>query len=322
VRADPASWRDASYRWFSRKPANRALLVFTRERSFEVAFDDPWGPPPERPLPAGVEATARVEAEELRITTSRPGHPLLVKVSYHPRWRAEGADGPYLVSPGLMLIVPREREVRLHYAARTWADRLGRTAFLAAIAAGVVLWRRKPGRTAAGPAASVRGPGVRLERAGRLQLVLPRVLPLAIVAGLAALRFAPAPRPTVDVTRLDEDASRAFAEERFEAAAEYARNALDALGPEDARRSELLCLRGEALLRTGHPRIAVLAFAPVVEAGSGPYRPQALYSGALAREAVGDAAGAAAWRASLLADHPRTPWAERLAKALEPPQSR
>ena len=30
VRADPASWRDASYRWFSRKPANRALLVFTR----------------------------------------------------------------------------------------------------------------------------------------------------------------------------------------------------------------------------------------------------------------------------------------------------
>jgi hypothetical protein len=114
------------------------------------------------------------------------------------------------------------------------------------------------------------------------------------------------------VSRLDAQASRAYSEERWDEAAEYARNALDLVGAEDARRSELLCLRGEALLRAGQPRIAVQAFAGVVEAGSGPYRPQALYSGALAREAAGDAAGAAAWRASLRADHPQTPWAERL----------
>ena len=52
-----------------------------------------------------------------------------------------------------------------------------------------------------------------------------------------------------------------------------------------------------------------------MDAGSGPYRPQALYSGALAREQAGDAAGAAAWRASLCADYPETPWAERLGSA-------
>jgi hypothetical protein len=46
--------------------------------------------------------------------------------------------------------------------------------------------------------------------------------------------------------------------------------------------------------------------------GEGPYRAQALYSGALAREATGDAAGAAAWRQSLRADYPRTPWADKL----------
>jgi hypothetical protein len=116
----------------------------------------------------------------------------------------------------------------------------------------------------------------------------------------------------VDVTWLDERASRAFAEERWEAAAEYARHVIDLIGTEDVRRNELLCLRGEALLRAGHARLAVQAFAPVVEAGSGAHRPQALYSGALAREAAGDAEGAAAWRRSLRADHPRTPWAERL----------
>jgi hypothetical protein len=322
VRADPVSWRDASYRWFSRKPANRALLVFTRDQRFDHALDDPWGPPPEQPLPGGVEVTARVEAEELRITTSRPGHPLLVKISYHPRWRAEGADGPYLVSPGLMLVVPCQSEVRLTYAARTWADRLGRSLFLAAIAVGVVLARKRLGRTAGESVSSAHASTARSEAAGRLRLVLPRILPLALVAGLAALRLAPGPRPAVDVKWLDEGASRAFAEERWATAAEYARHAIDLVGTEDVRRNELLCLRGEALLRAGQPRIAAQAFAPVVEAGSGPYRPQALYSGALARAAAGDAEGAAAWRLALRREHPSTPWAERLGKELEPPAAR
>jgi hypothetical protein len=290
VRADPASWRDACYRWFSRKPANRALLVFTRDERFDLALEDPWGPPPER-----------------------PGHPLLVKISYHPRWRAEGADGPYLVSPGLMLVVPRQAEVRLTYAARTWADRLGRSLFLAAVAVGVLLARRSLGRAAGKSVTRAEGPpqlsGV---PSGPWRAALPRILPLAIVAGLAALRFAPEPRPAADLRRLDEAASRAFAEERWEAAAEYARHAIDLVGTQDARRNELLCLHGEALLRAGHARIAVQAFAPVVEAGSGPYRPQALYSGALAREAARDLEGAEAWRRALRAEHPRTPWAERL----------
>ena len=125
VRASPRAWRDQAYRWVSRKPPNRAVLVFTEDPRFDVVAADPWAPPPERPLPGGVEATAEVGAEEIRITTSRPGHPLLVKVSYHPRWKAEGASGPYLASPGLMLIVPSQREVRLTYAARAWSDHVG-----------------------------------------------------------------------------------------------------------------------------------------------------------------------------------------------------
>lgn len=307
VRADPGSWRDASYRWFSRKPANRALLVFTRDERFDLALEDPWGPPPERALPGAldVEVAVRVEAEELRIATNRPGHPLLVKISYHPRWRAEGADGPYLVSPGLMLVVPRQAEVRLTYAARTGADRLGRSLFLAAIAVGVVLARRRGDRQEGKSAVTIEALAVGHD-------ALLRTLPLVLVAALAALRFAPEPRPEGDVARLDERASRAFGEERWDAAAEYARHAIDLVGAEDVRRNQLLCLRGEALLRAGHARVAVLAFTPVVEAGSGPYRPQALYSGALAREAAGDAAGALAWRQALRVEHPATPWAERL----------
>ena len=212
-----------------------------------------------------------------------------------------------------MLIVPRQAEVRLTYAARTWADRLGRSLLLVAIALGVALARGRRDRRVGESSARTVAPPVGPEGpTGRWGAALLRALPLALLAALAGLRFVPGPKPAGDVAWLDEHASRAFAEVRWEAAAEYARHAIDLLGSQDAKTIELLCLRGEALLRAGHPRLAVLAFAPVVEAGSGPYRPQALYSGAVAREAAGDAGGAAAWRRSLRADHPRTPWAERL----------
>lgn len=329
VRADPRSWRDASYRWFSRKPANRVHLVFTDDARFELAPADPWGPPPEQPLATGVAVTEHVEAEEIRITTSRPGHPLLVKISYHPRWRAEGADGPYLASPGLMLIVPRHVEVRLHYDGRTWADRLGRTLFLGALGVGLLLARRRRKRAMAGkgaPSATTGSDVAWIGREARQERTAPRcalaaaeralpALPLVILAALAGLRFQPRPGPPIDAAVLDERASRAFAEERWEAAADYARNALDIVSPADPRRGQLLCLRGEALVLSGEPRLAALAFEPVVNAGSGPYRAQALYSGARAREAAGDAAGALAWRKQLRADYPDTPWARRLEDA-------
>ena len=107
--------------------------------------------------------TETVEAESIRITTSRPGHPLLVKVSYHPRWRAQGADGPYLASPGFMLIVPRERDVRLVYSARTGSDRLGLGLAVLPLAPprrpGVAAQRGDPGEPPAAAGAGGCAPG-------------------------------------------------------------------------------------------------------------------------------------------------------------------
>jgi hypothetical protein len=306
VRSSPDGWRDQAFRWFSRKPPNRAVLVFTGDRRFEVAASDPWAPPPEVPLPGGVEVSESIEAESIRFTTSRPGHPLLVKVSYHPRWRAEGAFGPYLASPGFMLVVPWQREVRLVYAARTWSDRLGLG--LAAAAAALIAWRGRP-RESPGP------PGA-LDTGGSGRILV--VLPLALVAALAALRLVPGPSPSAEIEPLYERASRAYAGERWEDAAEYARHAAALLPVPDPRRAELLCVRGEALLRAGHAREAVEPFTLVVEAGPGPHRPQALYSGALASEAAGDAEGAAAWRRRLREEYPETPWARRLGPAVPP----
>jgi hypothetical protein len=295
VRSSPRDWREQSYHWVSRKPPNRAVLVFTDDPRFEVVATDPWAPPPERPLPGGVETTAEIGAEQIRITTNRPGHPLLVKVSYHPRWRAEGALGPYLASPGLMLIVPSQREVRLVYAARRWSDYvgLGLGAAGVLILFGVRFWRR-------------RGEDISPVMTGPPRVLA--ALPVVLLVGLAALRLVPRLSHAGEAATLYEQASRAYAAEQWEEAAEYARHAVALAPAGDSRRAELLCVRGEALLRAGHAREAVEAFAVVVEDGGG-HLAQALHSGALAREASGDPAGAAAWRRRLTEELPETPWA-------------
>jgi len=48
----------------------------------------------------------------------------LIKVSYHPNWKVEGADRVYLVSPAFMLIYPESSRVRLYFG-RTWPDYAG-----------------------------------------------------------------------------------------------------------------------------------------------------------------------------------------------------
>jgi hypothetical protein len=310
VRSPRDGWRDQAFRWFSRKPPNRAVLVFTDDPGFEVVAADPWAPPPERPLPGGVDVTETFEAESIRITTSRPGHPLLVKVSYHPRWRAEGADGPYLASPGFMLVMPRQRDVRLVYAGRTGSDRAGLgLAVLAVALAAASARRRRSGGEKRGALAGEEPP------AASRRAWIPSALPLALVVGVASLRLVPEPSHTAMLDTLDTRASRAFGEERWEDAAEYARHAVTLLPALDPRRDGLLCVRGEALLRAGHPREAIEPFELVVEGEPRAHRAQALHSGALAREAAGDPEGASAWRRQLREEYPDTPWARRLGPA-------
>ncbi len=47
---------------------------------------------------------------------SRTGVPVVVKTSYFPNWEASGANGPWRLTPNLMVVVPTSRSVTLHYA--------------------------------------------------------------------------------------------------------------------------------------------------------------------------------------------------------------
>ncbi len=251
VRAPRADWRERAYRWLQRKPPARALLVFSDDaRRFPLVERDAWLAPPEVALPGAsdVRVHSRLEAEALELTTSHPGHPLLVKVSYHPRWRAQGADGPFLVSPAMMLVIPRQTRVRLEYAARTGADRLGLLLTLAGLGVcGALAWR------AWRPRASAPKP-FRPKRVGPDGLPIPprrwgAPLTLALALLLLGARLVPrGPSHADELRELASHAGEAFAVGRYADAAEYARHALERAKDDEQRRA-LVTLRQQSLAR-------------------------------------------------------------------------
>jgi hypothetical protein len=309
VRSGRRGWRDKAYRWFTRKPLSPAHLVFTDDPRFTAVEEDEWLAPPLRPLAGDVHVSSQVEAERIRIRTDRPGHPLLVKVSYHPRWRAVGADGPYLVSPALMMIVPRGTEAELVYG-RTASDFVGLALTLAGLAV-VAIEALRRRRVPVAVVSSSAGPAFRDScdlppPTRRWGLVVPTSL-LVLLFAARGLAWLPKPHPAGDLLRR---ASEAYAAQKFEAAAEYARHALDQ-GPAAEQKGELLSLRGESLLRLQQPQRARETFETLVaELPESPYRAQALSGALRAAQAAGDRQGAAALRAQLLREYPDTPWAE------------
>jgi hypothetical protein len=266
VRSPERGWRARAQRWFARRPLPCAPLVFSDEAPAFEAEPDEWLAPPERGLAEGVVVSERVESESIFIETSRVGHPLLVKVSWHPRWRAEGAAGPYRVAPALMLVVPQQRAVTLRYGASR-ADALGRGLSVVAVlvvAAGLLGRLRRPPAAEPGSSLPLR---IRLlladngEAARRWGGFLPAALLLALFGawlwpdGTARAR-------ALEAEELAGRARQAFGAGRAADAAEYARHALARMSASAAREA-LSCLRGEALLAAGRPDEAGSAFAAV-----------------------------------------------------------
>ena len=43
----------------------------------------------------------------------------MVKTSWYPNWKAEGADGPWRATPNFMVVVPTSKHVKLTFATTT-----------------------------------------------------------------------------------------------------------------------------------------------------------------------------------------------------------
>lgn len=75
----------------------------------------PSSPVQSVPLDPVVVSDVEIGQESIEFSVDKVGVPVLVRVSYFPNWKVEGATGPYRVAPNMMVVVPTSTSVKLHY---------------------------------------------------------------------------------------------------------------------------------------------------------------------------------------------------------------
>ena len=100
--------------------------------------------PPRIAVPTASVTNIVMKDDRISFDVDRVGSPVLVKTSYFPNWQATGANGPWRVSPNLMVVVPTSTHVSLHYGF-TPVDNLGRILSLGGLAGVVLLARAERG---------------------------------------------------------------------------------------------------------------------------------------------------------------------------------
>jgi len=91
--------------------------------------------------PQATVSNVEINEQSLSFDVDQVGVPVLVKVSYFPNWKAEGAQGPYRVGPNMMVVVPTSNHVELTFG-RSTSDYVTILLSLVGVALCFV-WRRK-----------------------------------------------------------------------------------------------------------------------------------------------------------------------------------
>ena len=92
--------------------------------------------------PVALVSKTSSTSSSISFHVSRVGTPVLVRMSYYPRWHVAGANGPYRVSPNFMVVVPTAKEVTLSYGSSSVTSIGGLITLLAVARGGVLLARR------------------------------------------------------------------------------------------------------------------------------------------------------------------------------------
>ena len=67
------------------------------------------------PLDPVVVSNVDIGEESVKFSVDKIGVPVLVRVSYFPNWKVDGAKGPYRVAPNMMVVIPTSTNVSMHF---------------------------------------------------------------------------------------------------------------------------------------------------------------------------------------------------------------
>ena len=107
-------WLDAAVAWYQ-DPARWDIPLAADGPAGWARIDsaeDVATPAAVRPVRvSGIES----DDDGIAFDVDRPGVPVVVRASYFPNWKVDGADGPYRITPNLMVVVPTDDHVELRY---------------------------------------------------------------------------------------------------------------------------------------------------------------------------------------------------------------
>jgi hypothetical protein len=120
VRVSTNDWRSTIIPWYLNESDlsvpviwDRGEIAITQFKS--VNAENVTNPTVEPVKVAGGIISEKIENEKITFETTAIGYPHIIKVSYFPNWRVQGADGPFLISPSFMMVIPRQKDVTLTY---------------------------------------------------------------------------------------------------------------------------------------------------------------------------------------------------------------
>ncbi|MCW5889102.1 MAG: tetratricopeptide repeat protein [bacterium] len=116
-------WKLTSYQWFKTAGPNDVVPVFANEvtRQERELFSATSDGLPESfvsvPLPDPPALTEEMTTDRITVRGAKPGHPVLIRISYHPRWQSATGERVWLAGPSFMLVFPKGEEFELVFGA-------------------------------------------------------------------------------------------------------------------------------------------------------------------------------------------------------------
>jgi|GEM_PF-3996473 len=123
VMVETSDWRKTSMRWWKDIDAiDVPLVLMKHQKDPEKPFTkliregefDPKALPRES-IAGGCEVKYTIYNERVEAKTNCPGKPHLIKISYNPSWKVEGAPRIWLAAPSFMMVVPEGSEFTIYY---------------------------------------------------------------------------------------------------------------------------------------------------------------------------------------------------------------
>lgn len=115
------TWKKDFYNWFKKPETLDVPLVYVGKdaeasRAFKLKADSIENLPKAPLSLPKYTLKEKIGNEFIEFETSLINHPHIIRVSYHPNWRVEGAKKVYLVAPSFMLVYPEQNKVRLVFS--------------------------------------------------------------------------------------------------------------------------------------------------------------------------------------------------------------